>query len=215
MVYRLVFLGPPGSGKGTQAQLLAPVLGVPIIGPGALYRREIAAGSALGKQVQQVVEGGEMVPNDVTNAIMAKRLAELDCAVGFILDGYPREPEQLAGLDAAAPAITHAIFLAIDEATVYARLADRLVCVCGAQYNRRELAIEPGDEARCDACDGALERRKDDDPAHIATRIAHYRAQTEPVIAAYRTRGVLVEVDGEQPIEDVHRSILTAVGHHT
>lgn len=212
MVYRIAFLGPPGSGKGTQAARLAPVINVPIIGPGTLYRKEIASGTELGKHVAAVVESGGMVPNAITNAIIAERLRQPDCASGFILDGYPRELEQATALDAAAEPLTHAILLTIDAAEAVARLSERLICTCGKAFNRKELAIEHGDEARCDACDGALERRRDDDPESIERRIAHYRAQTEPVIAEYRRRGVLVEVNGQRPIADVHADICARLG---
>ena len=151
MIHRIAFLGPPGSGKGTQAQRLAPVLGVPIIGPGTLYRKEIAAGTDLGKQVAAVVQAGGMVPNAITNAIIAERLRQPDCADGFILDGYPRELEQATALDASAPPLTHAILLTIDAEEAVRRLAERLICTCGKAFNRREIAVEHGDEARCDA----------------------------------------------------------------
>ncbi|MDO8425382.1 MAG: nucleoside monophosphate kinase [bacterium] len=214
-MYRIAFLGPPGSGKGTQAQLLAPTLEVPIVGPGALYRKEIAANSELGQRVRDAVESGGMVPNAITNEVIAKYLREPACVRGYILDGYPREQEQLAALDTAPLPLTHAIYLAIPEAVVYHRLAERLVCICGAQFNRRELALDHGDEARCDACDGALERRKDDDPARIAQRIAHYRAETEPVIASLRERGILVEIDGTRAIAVVHQEIVERIAAAT
>ncbi|MBI4433736.1 nucleoside monophosphate kinase [Candidatus Uhrbacteria bacterium] len=211
-MFRIAFLGPPGAGKGTQAALLAPVLGVPIVMPGALYRREIAAGTPLGKQVAAVVESGGMVPNVVTNGVIAARVAEPDCVHGFILDGYPRELEQLEALAVFAPPLTHAILLTINEEEIYRRLSDRLVCVCGLQFNRRELAIEPGNDAMCTACDGSLIRRKDDDPERIARRIAHYREQTEPVIAACRARGILLTIDGQRASEMVQQDIRQHLG---
>lgn len=209
MIYRIAFVGPPGSGKGTQAERLAPVLGVPIIGPGASYRKEIAEGTDLGKQVAGVIAEGGMVPNAITNAIMQRRLAEDDCAQGFILDGYPRELEQLQALDAIAPPLTHVVLLTIGEEEMLHRLADRLVCVCGKQFNQRELQIEPGDDARCTGCDGTLTRRKDDNPESIQKRITLYHRVTEPVITEYRDRGILLEINGERPINDVHQDILT------
>lgn len=210
--YRIAFLGPPGAGKGTQAERLASVLDVPIIGPGALYRREMAEGTDIGKRVTAVVTAGDMVPNEITRAVMERRLTEPDCAHGFILDGYPRDLVQTEDLDHIAPSLTHAVLLTIDEAEVLHRLADRLVCVCGKQFNRRELVIDAGDEARCTACDGALERRKDDNLASIQHRIALYRDITEPVIARYRERGILIEINGQRPIEDVHADILAKLG---
>lgn len=212
MIYRIAFLGPPGSGKGTQAERLAPVLGIPIVGPGALYRREIAEGTDLGKQVAKYVEAGEMAPNEITNMIIERRIRESDCASGFIFDGFPREIEQLQAIDQFSKPLTHAILLNISEGEVVHRLSERLVCICGKQFNSRELVIEPGAEAICMACEGRLERRKDDDPESIAKRIAHYHAQTEPVIAEYRKRGILIEINGARPIEVVHQDILVKLG---
>lgn len=211
-MFRIAFLGPPGAGKGTQAALLAPVLGVPIVMPGALYRRAIALGTPLGKQVASVVESGAMVPNAITNAVIAQRLAEPDCASGFILDGFPREREQLDVLEQIKTPLTHAVLLVIDEQEIYRRLSDRLVCVCGLQFSRREMPVEPGNEAMCTACDGTLTRRKDDDPERIARRIVHYHEQTEPVIAACRAQGVLAEVNGQQPAAAVQHDIRHALG---
>ena len=212
MTYRIAFVGPPGSGKGTQAELLAPVLGIPIIGPGALYRKEVAAGTPLGKEAVAIMSTGAMMPNALTNAMIQKRLRESDCAGGFILDGFPREVEQLRGYDELGMPFTHVILLAISEVEVMRRLADRLVCICGKQFNRRELQIEPGDEERCIACSGELTRRKDDNPETIQHRITLYHERTEAVVAECRQRGILVEVNGERPIADVHREILEKIG---
>lgn len=212
MPYRIALLGPPGAGKGTQAERLAPVLRVPIIGPGALYRREISEGTGFGKRIAGVVGHGDMVPNDITREVMARRLAEPNCTGGFILDGYPRDFDQAHDLDAIAPPLTHAVLLTAAEATVIDRLSHRLICICGKAYDGREITIDSGHEATCAACDGTLERRKDDDPESIQRRITLYHEITEPVIEEYRRRGILIEVDGERSIEVVHQDVLAQLG---
>jgi len=212
MSYRITMLGPQGAGKGTQAELLARALGVPQIQPGVMYRKEVALGTPLGKEVAPILASGAMVPHDITNALIAKRLRESDCAGGFILDGFPRAMEQVTALDAMGAPLTHAVLIEITDDEAVRRLTHRLVCICGKPYTGKEFSVEEGQEANCSACNGRLMRRTDDTPDAIRRRLVFYHAETERVIAEYDRRGILVRIDGMHPITEVHQSILAALG---
>lgn len=208
MPYRITMLGPQGSGKGTQAELLAEAFHIPQVQPGVIYRKEIALGTPLGLQVAPILASGGMVPHEITNAIILKRLHEPDCAAGFILDGFPRAMEQVEALDAAKLPLTHAILLDITDDEAVRRLTQRLVCLCGKPFTGKEFPVEEGQEANCTACDGKLMRRSDDTPDAIRKRLAFYHAETARVVAEYDRRGILVSVDGMRAINDVHQEIL-------
>lgn len=212
MMYRITMLGPQGSGKGTQAELLAKALGIPQVQPGVMYRKEVALGTSLGKEIAPILASGAMVPHGITNALIAKRLREPDCANGFILDGFPRAMEQVEALDAMGAPLTHAVLIDITDDEAVRRLTQRIVCVCGKPYTGREFPVEEGQEASCAACNGRLMRRTDDTPDAIRRRLAYYHAETAQVIAEYERRGILVRINGMRPIKEVHQNILTALG---
>ncbi|MDR1293642.1 MAG: adenylate kinase [Bifidobacteriaceae bacterium] len=179
MTKRVVLLGPPGSGKGTQAVGLAKALGVPAISTGAIFRDNLSRGTKLGKTAGSYMAAGQLVPDEVTNAMVADRLAQPDAADGFILDGYPRNLEQVVELDAMLAErgleIDLALDLALDHVLVVARLLNR----------------------------AQIEGRADDTEPVIRERLAVYRRSTEPISGAYAARGKLVSVDGDGTIEDV------------
>lgn len=212
MQYRLAFVGPQGCGKGTQAIKLSKRLGIPQITPGVMYRQEIARGTERGKQIAPIVDSGGMVPDAVTNAIIRDRVAQPDCAKGFILDGYPRTIEQVRALDELPQPLTHVVFLKIDDELAVQRLSDRWVCVCGVPYAGKELTLRKAEARQCDECQGALSRRADDEPAAVRRRLQIYHERTEPIIAEYRKRGALIEIDGSGSVEAVYAEILAKLG---
>ncbi|MDO8463119.1 MAG: nucleoside monophosphate kinase [bacterium] len=205
-------LGPQGSGKGTQARLLAAELGVPVVAPGKMFRQEIARDTALGRRVAPMIERGEMVPNAITNTMVRERLAQSDTAGGYILDGYPRDREELEAYDGFAEPFTHVVLLDLDDATAVERLAHRWICICGAPHSDRELTLSQGAEAACAACDGTLVHRSDDEPDAIRRRLRTYHAETKPVLVEARARGVLVEIDGSGTIDEVFGVVKNALG---
>ena len=213
MLYRLTMLGPQGSGKGTQAELLAKAFDIPQVQPGVIYRKEVAMGTPLGKQIAPILTSGGMVPHEITNAIILKRLHEPDCAAGFILDGFPRAMPQVEALDASGLSLTHAILIDITDDEAVQRLTQRLVCICGKPYTGKELPIEEGQEQSCTACDGKLMRRTDDTADAIRKRLAFYHAETARVVEEYDRRGILVRIDGMRGINDVHQDILVKLAH--
>ncbi len=207
-MYKIAMLGHQGAGKGTQAELLAKKFGIPVIAPGDMYRREIELGTELGKMARSYVDQGKLAPDELTNEIVKLRLAQFDCAKGFILDGFPRRVNQLALMERLQE-LTHVFDIEIDDEEAVRRLSGRRVCSkCGATYHVQ--AKPPKQEGVCDACGGALETRKDDTPEAIRERLDIYHRETRPVIAFYKEKGMVHEINGDQSIAAVHGDIMKA-----
>jgi adenylate kinase len=208
---RLVLLGPPGAGKGTQARWLVEHYGIPQLSTGDMLREAVARGSEVGRQAKAVMERGELVSDSIINAIVAERIAQPDCARGFVLDGYPRTLAQAEALDAMLAArgqkLDAVIEIRVDVEALVERIAGRFACAkCGAGYHDRFK--RPKLEGVCDVC-GSTEftRRNDDNPEAVRTRLQAYEAQTAPLLPYYRARGLLRTVDGMAPIEAVTAAI--------
>ena len=195
----LILLGPPGAGKGTQAKLLATELQVPHISTGDMFRDHKARGTALGKQVQAIMDAGGLVTDDVTNAMVKERLGRPDVANGFILDGYPRTTAQAEFLDQAlrslGRAITRALSYDVPEEVLVERLSGRRSCPkCGAVYHVSQNP--PKRDGYCDRDDAGLVQRDDDKPEAVKKRLHEYATKTEPLRRFYRERGLLTEIEG-------------------
>lgn len=206
----VLLLGPQGSGKGTQASILAQKFGVPVISPGAVFRDEMSKGSELGKLVASFVNRGKLVPARVMNRIMRSKLPREQCAIGVVLDGYPRNLAQARELDRFCR-VGRAVEIAISDREALRRLRGRRVCsVCGENYH---VTLRPSRKGSlCERCGGKLITRADDTPAAIRRRLATYHKETEPVIDYYRKKNILVEVNGEQSIAEVNREVVQALG---
>ncbi|MGQ9478551.1 MAG: adenylate kinase family protein [Thermoproteota archaeon] len=184
---RLVILGPPGSGKGTYASRLSPRLGVPRISTGDIFRGEIRNNTDLGREISKYVSNGMLVPDDVVNRVMEKRLFQEDCKRGFILDGYPRTVKQAEFLDGIT-SIDFVINLNVPDDVIVRRLSSRLICRrCGAIYNT--LTLKPRVDYVCDVCGGELYQRDDDKPEVVRERIRLSKIETAPVLQYYRRTG--------------------------
>ena len=210
MAYRYVFLGPPGSGKGTQAQALAQALQVPHISTGEMFRAAVAAQRELGKRIDSLLKAGQLVPDNVTNELIAERLQQPGATSGFILDGYPRSLVQAEFLSQLAPD-TQALLIDLPDAEAVRRIAGRRTCLkCGAVYH---LNYQPPQQTDvCDKCGSALEQRNDQTEAVLKERLLIYHQQTEPLVEYYRQRGVLATVDGSPAIPEVTARIRAALG---
>lgn len=207
----ILMVGPQGSGKGTQAELLSRVLGgIPVISPGVLYREVIARGGRLGTIVSRYYNRGIMVPEKYTTRLVRTKLGDKQCYRGVILDGYPRRMVQARVLDRLCP-VAKVVVLNVSDAVGVRRLRERRVCEkCGENYH---LTIQPSRRGRlCEKCGGRLTRRSDDRPDLIRRRLAIYHRDTATVIAWYRARGLVQDVNGDRPIQAVHRDILKKIG---
>jgi adenylate kinase len=214
----VVLLGAPGAGKGTQAAKLSEALDIAHVSSGELFRENLNNETALGELAKTYMDRGELVPDDVTIAMVMERLARSDCAAGAILDGFPRTVRQAEALDVALSEqgrrISVAPYIRVDESLLLARLGGRWTCKeCGAVYH--ELFNAPSVEGVCDVCGGALYQRADDTLETHKRRIDVYFAQTRPVIDHYRASGVLVEVDGEPDVDTVYAALLKAAQRAT
>ncbi|MEA3459132.1 MAG: adenylate kinase [Chloroflexota bacterium] len=210
----IILLGAPGAGKGTQADSLSRVLGIPHIASGDLFRQALAEETRLGQLAKDYIERGELVPDDVTIAMVRQRLAALDCRRGAILDGFPRTVEQAVALKRLlaedGKSVNVVLYIKVSKETLLARLAGRWICRnCGAVYH--SIFDPPKEAGKCDRCGGELYQRSDDTPATQRRRIEVYLAQTAPLIEYYRRQGLLVEIDGEKSIEQVWADLLKAV----
>jgi adenylate kinase len=211
----ILLVGPPGSGKGTQAKAIMSAWGVPQVSTGDLLRANVAGRTELGLRAKEIMGKGDLVPDHLVNRMVAVRLAEPDCARGFILDGFPRTLAQAEWLDAhvggfgpGLPVV--AIRLKVDYTLLVRRVTGRRNCpTCGSIYN---VYLQPPkvDEI-CDLDGTPLQRRSDDTEEVFADRLRVYEAQTEPVAAHYRAMGRLEEMDGDQPVEAVTDGILASV----
>jgi len=202
---RLIMLGPPGAGKGTQAQFLVDKYSIPQISTGDILRRSIADGTELGVIAKQCIEEGQLVPDDIMLGLVKERLAEADCDNGFILDGYPRNIDQAKAL-AALTDIDAVVNLSVDMGVLLSRLTSRRTCgECNAVYNM--IARPPKTEGVCDACGGQLFQRDDDTEETVQKRLVTYGKQTEPLIEYYRGLGLLRNIDASQGMEATHQAI--------
>lgn len=217
----VILMGPQGSGKGTQAARLAPRLGLTLIATGELFRGAMKAGSALGNEVKAIVDRGDLVPDELTVALVEEKLAAVaaeralgEGVRGALFDGFPRTPGQAVALDrvlaSQGEAISAVVRLDVPAPVLIARLTGRRVCAtCGAVYH---VEFNPPRVAGvCDACGGALVQREDDTRAAVEKRLTLYAEQTQPLLTFYGERGLVVGVDGDQPIEVVTDALVQAV----
>ena len=206
----LILLGAPGAGKGTQAELLTRQLSIPAISTGNMLREAMANGSELGQKVKKFMDEGSLVPDDVILDIVAERVAQDDCAGGYILDGMPRTLPQAEALDSRNIRIDHVVSIEVDDALIEGRMTGRRVCSkCGASYH--VVANPPKAEGICDQCHGSLIVRKDDTPETVRHRLEVYHQQTEVLKDYYEKCGKLCIIDGNQSIEDAYRRILESI----
>lgn len=206
----ILFMGPPGAGKGTQAERIVEQFGVPHISTGDAFRLAMKQGTPLGLKAKEYVDQGLLVPDEVTNGIVRDRLAEPDCEKGFLLDGFPRTIAQAEALDGMlndmGRKIDHVINLKVDRSFLLARLTGRRICkTCGTTYHI--LFNPPKQEGICDKDGGELYQRSDDTEEKVGTRLDEYTSKTAPLLAYYGDKGLLREVDGEKDIDTVTTEI--------
>lgn len=207
----VIFIGPPGAGKGTQAKEVARLYGVPHLSTGDMFREHVGQGTPLGRQAKPLMERGELVPDSIVLGMVEERIARPDCARGFVFDGFPRTEAQagrLAELLAARglrrPVVVH---FAVDNGMLLRRLTGRRMCKLGGEiYNIYDRP--PKVPGRCDNDGGELVERPDDREEVIAPRLAAYEKQTAPLVAYYRSQGVLEDVDGAASVDEVSRQVL-------
>ncbi|MGD2165480.1 MAG: adenylate kinase [Anaerolineae bacterium] len=210
----VVLLGPPGSGKGTQAKRLVDVLGTPHVSSGDLFRHHLSEGTELGRLAKSYMEEGGLVPDDVTVQMVIERISQPDCDEGVILDGFPRTLTQADALEESlreqGQEVTVVPLVSVGDEEVMRRLTARRVCPdCGAVYN---LIFNPPEERNvCDECGGRLYQREDDNPETVRHRLYTYYKETSPLVGYYWAKDLLVEVDGEQSVEAVHSDLRGAI----
>ena len=210
----IVLLGPPASGKGTQAARLRETLGLPHVASGDLFRENLKNETDLGQKARVYMDRGELVPDDLTIAMVMARLAQPDCAKGALLDGFPRTIAQAQALDKALAAHGHQIgktpYIAVPDEVLIERVSGRRLCrTCGESYHIR--FNPPRQPGVCDKDGGELYQRDDDKPDTVRKRLQVYWEQTSPLIDYYRRQGVLVEINGDQPIDTVTADLQVAV----
>lgn len=212
---RVVLLGPPGVGKGTQAAKLAERYGVPHISTGDALREAVQKGTKVGLKAKSYMERGALVPDEVVIGIIGERLAQPDCRKGFILDGFPRTVNQAEALDdilkSMGTDLDAVLHITAPDQVIVERLSGRRTCRrCGRVYHI--ATMPPKRDGICDICGGELYQREDDKPEAIAKRLQVYREQTAPLVDYYRRRGKLVEIDGSKSVEEVFDQIVDALG---
>ena len=200
---KVIFLGAPGSGKGTHATRVKTELGVPHISTGDIFRANIKGGTPLGLLAKSYIDKGALVPDEVVIKIVEDRLSQEDCKGGFILDGFPRTISQAEALEAITP-IDVVINLVVEDEAIVKRVAGRRMCRCGETYN---IAFLNG-STTCAKCGGELYQREDDKEETVKSRLAVYHSETAPLIDYYAKKGVLKNVDGAQGIEAVYADIM-------
>ena len=207
---KLIMLGAPGAGKGTQAQILSDKFGIPTISTGAIIRGAIKNETPTGKLAKGYIDKGELVPDQVVIGIIKERLSEADCKDGFILDGFPRTIPQAEALDALGVEIDKVIDIEVEDELIIKRLSGRRECpICGATYHIENNPSKDG--KTCDKCRIELVTRKDDNPKTIKSRLDVYHSQTEPLIEFYKAKGNLLEVGGNASLTQTTEEILSAL----
>lgn len=210
----IVLLGPPGAGKGTQAEIISTTLGLTHVSSGDIFRENLKKETDLGKLAQQYMTRGELVPDDVTIAMIHERLSRPDCAKGALLDGFPRTPAQANALAEMLAAMNQKVnvvpYISVPAEALITRLSGRWTCRAeGHVYH--EKYNPPKQAGRCDIDGSELYQREDDKPATVENRIRVYLAQTTPLIEYYQQKGLLAEINGTQPIETVTADLMAAI----
>lgn len=212
---KIILMGPPGAGKGTQAEKLVELYQIPHISTGDMFRKAQKDGTELGLRAKEYMEQGQLVPDEVTVGIVRERLAEADCKDGFLLDGFPRTVQQADALDGILKdlgmVLDRVINIEVDKAFLVDRLTGRRVCrTCGATFHVVNKA--PKVEGVCDKCGGELYQRNDDKIETVSNRLDVYAAQTAPLIEYYQFKGIMSSIDGSKSMEDVLADIRSALG---
>ena len=208
---KLILLGAPGAGKGTQAEILCKKLGIPSISTGNILRAAIKDGTPTGVQAKSYIDAGKLVPDEVIIGIVNERLSRDDCAKGYILDGVPRTIAQAEALEKAGIQFDAVVSIEISEDEILRRMSGRRVCeACGSSYNVE--ALPPRVEGICDNCGGKLIQRKDDTPATVRERLKVYHTETEPLVGFYAQRGLLRSVAVNGTKEETAQAILAVLG---
>ena len=212
---KIIMLGAPGAGKGTQAKMIAEKYGIAHVSTGDIFRMNIKEGTALGKEAKTYMDQGLLVPDELTVRILLDRVAREDCANGYVLDGFPRTIPQAQVLDQALAemddAIDYAINVDVPDENIIGRMTGRRACVtCGATYHI--VHIPPKQEGICDACGKELVLRDDDREETVSKRLSVYHEQTQPLLDFYTAQGILRTIDGTEKMQDVFTNIVTILG---
>ena len=212
---KIIMLGAPGAGKGTQAKKIAEKYGIPHVSTGDIFRANIKGGTELGKKAKSYMDQGQLVPDDVTIGMLLDRISQADCENGYVLDGFPRTIPQAKSLTDALNArgekMDYAVDVDVPDEALVTRMGGRRACVkCGATYH---VAFNPPKaEGVCDACGDTLVLRDDDKPETVQKRLTVYHDQTQPLIDYYRNEGILVAVDGTKELNQVFTDIIAVLG---
>lgn len=206
----IIFLGAPGAGKGTQAEIVSEKLAIPTVSTGNIIRAALKNGTPMGLKAKEFIESGKLVPDEVVIGIIKDRLAEDDCKNGFILDGFPRTIPQAEALDTMGIVIDKVIDIEVADEKIAARMSGRRVCkACGNSYHLEYK--KPQTDGVCDACGGELIQRKDDAPETVLERLKIYHEETEPLKDFYEKQGKLFIVEGQEEVSDTTALTLKAV----
>ena len=212
---KIVMLGAPGAGKGTQAKMLADQYAIPHISTGDIFRANIKEGTELGKKAKEFIDAGALVPDELTVDLVMDRIDHEDCKKGYILDGFPRTINQAEKLTEALGVkggdIDYAVNVDVPDEAIVERMAGRRMCPnCGASYH--VVNIPPKKDGICDRCGEELITRKDDQPETVKKRLAVYHEQTRPLYDYYKEKGLVVDVDGTKPMEEVFQAMVSRLG---
>ena len=212
---KLIMLGAPGAGKGSQAKVLSDKYGIPHISTGDIFRANIKEGTELGKKAKEYMDQGLLVPDELVCDLVVDRIKQDDCKKGFILDGFPRTIPQAKSLDAALEqineAMDYAVDLEVDDEVIVERMGGRRACLeCGATYH--VVNMPPAKEGVCDRCGAKLVLRDDDQPETVKKRLSVYHEQTAPLIQYYKEKGILVQFDGNLKPDEVFIQIVNKIG---
>ena len=208
---KIIFLGAPGAGKGTQAEIVAKRLGIPTISTGAIIREALKAGTEMGNKAKKFIEAGALVPDDVVIGIIKERLAKSDCKDGFILDGFPRTVPQAVALDGMGITLDSVVSIEVSDDTIVERMSGRRVCSnCGASYHTKYNPSKDG--VKCDSCGTELTVRSDDAPEVVLSRLEVYHSTTEPLKDFYSEKGNLKLVDGIGTVDEISQRTFNALG---
>lgn len=207
---KLILLGAPGAGKGTQAEIISEKYNIPTVSTGNIIRAALKNGTEMGIKAKSYIDAGELVPDNVVIGIIKERLSEPDCKEGYILDGFPRTIPQAVALDDMGFVIDAALSIEVADSEIVKRMSGRRVCEkCGASYHTEYK--KPDVEGVCNICGGSLVIRKDDEPETVKNRLNVYHEQTEPLKDFYKSCGKLIEVQGQDEVKDTTRLVLEAL----